>query len=192
MAQEIWYYKGEAEGGATFYMYDKPSTSSAATRVYNGALVTLSADYRNEMVNGMYPTINPGGWMFPCNIAGLSPVYRTVTDPCTPPDSVSLSGETLVISGGAGGDLNNWKGWGVSWRERSVNGSDWNEWTEDIITAEAEVAVTVTIGKVRQFRVRTIGTAGSDYYSDYSYSYSYSDSGYSYSYSYSSSDSENN
>ena len=167
MARVLNHYRGEAQGGATFYMYDRPSTSSPATRVYNGDLVTLPPDYLSMEVNGMWPTINPGGWMFYYNVGSLEPVYYTEPDRCTPPDSVTLEDGVVKISGGAGGDENEFLGWGLSYRDRSVNDSVWGEWCEDLFTRETEIQVSMNSGKVRQFRVRTMGSAGESYYSDY-------------------------
>ena len=102
MAQVISHYTGVVSGGATIYCYSSASNTSTARRVYAGDSVRLPADYASHGRNGMLPTDSPSGWMYYYNISNVTPSYKTVTDPCTPPESVTLSGKTLTISGGAG------------------------------------------------------------------------------------------
>lgn len=167
MAQVVDYYRGEAQGGATMYVYAQPDNTSTAVRIYSGSPIALPADYQQHETNGMYPTINPGGWIYYYNIGPMEAVYKTVTDPCTPPQSVALEGETLVITGGSGGDLNDFTGWGVSSRERGINDTVWGEWSPDTVAQASPVSVTSISGKVVQFRVRTLGSAGEAYFSNY-------------------------
>lgn len=167
MAQVISHYTGVVSGGATIYCYSSASNTSAARRVYAGDSVRLPADYASHGRNGMLPTDSPSGWMYYYNISNVTPSYKTVTDPCTPPESVTLSGKTLTISGGAGGDLNTLTGWGVSWRDRSAEGGEWGEWSEEIEIAEPTLEVDAEPGQLRQFRARTLGSAGETYFSDY-------------------------
>lgn len=167
MAQIISYYKGTVSGGATVYCYDAPSRTSPARRVYAGSGVRLPADYFNRVSGDMYPTDSPSGWMYYYNVSNILPSYNTITDPCTPPQSVTLSGKTLLITGGAGGDLNDFAGWGVSWRDRTAQAGEWGEWCEEVLTAEAAFDVEAEPAHVRQFRVRTLGSAGEEYFSDY-------------------------
>ena len=171
MAQIVDYYKGEAQGGATFYRYLKADNTSTAVRIYNGDNLTLPADYRDHSKNGMYRIIYPDSrdcrWMYKYNIGSLEPVYKTITDPCTPPDELALEGKTLVITGGAGGDLNDLTGFGLSFRDRQIGSDSWGEWSEETLSPDRTVEVSASPGAVRQFRVRTQGTAGEEYYSDY-------------------------
>jgi hypothetical protein len=76
----------------------------------------------------------------------------------------------LTIEGGAGGDLNDFSGYGISWRDRPENGTEWGAWSQEVSVAGEPATYNASrpdIGVVRQFRVRTQGTAGSKYYSAY-------------------------
>ena len=96
-------------------------------------------------------------------------VYTTVTDACTPPQTVTLDvdAKVLTVSGGAGGDLNSFTGYGVSWRLRLVNGDAWGEWSADTVIAGTTFGVAAPAGYEMQFRARTLGSAGEAYYSGY-------------------------
>ena len=167
MARVLSYYRGEAQGGATFYTYAKPDDTSEATRVYSGSLVTLPANYYSRETNHMWPTIIPGGWMFYYNVGSLEAIYQTVPDKCTPPDSVTIENGILIIKGGAGGEANAFECWEVSYNERDVNDTEWVGWRKEFVALHPENPVSVQAGKVRQYRVRTCGTAGEEYYSDH-------------------------
>lgn len=170
MAQVITHYTGTVQGDATIYYYANPDSTSTPTRIYNGTQVNMPADYADWVTNNMYRIIWPGGgWMFRWNIGGITPVYTTVTDPCTPPSSVTLNTATkkLTINGGAGGDLNTLVGWGVSWRDQQMGTSTWGAWTSDVVHTVRTVDVLAPAGYSRQFRVRTRGSAGASYYSAY-------------------------
>jgi hypothetical protein len=80
---------------------------------------------------------------------------------------LTISGKQLTIAGGAGGDLNTFTGFGVSWRERNITGNEWGGWSTETVTTSRTVDVTANAGKVRQYRARTQGSAGESYYSDY-------------------------
>ncbi len=169
MAKVISYYRAEAGGSSTMYYYDKPDNSSNAVRIYTGTIINLVADYASRMSGSFYLMQAPKGWIHWYHVQNITPEYKTVLDPCTPPTSLSLDAETkiLTITGGDGGDLNAFSGFGVSFRERSVNETVWEEWSEDTAVTGRVVSVTVNAGKVRQYRVRTLGEAGSEHYSEY-------------------------
>lgn len=173
MARVVGYYQSHVIGGATIYYYEKPDDTSKATRIHKGTEIRLPADYASSLTNGMYRIIRPGsGWMFWWNVGDKIAVYETVTDKCVPPTTVSLELSTMVltIEGGAGGDLNDFSGYGISWRDRPENGTEWGAWSQEVsVTGEPATynASRPAIGVVRQFRVRTQGTAGSKYYSAY-------------------------
>ena len=97
MAKIVKYYRAEAQGGATFYSYARPDDTSSAVRIYRGDLVKLPANYLSQEENGMWPTLIPGGWMFFYNVGNIEAVHEYVPDRCTPPDSVELTGNTLII-----------------------------------------------------------------------------------------------
>lgn len=167
MARVVSYYRAEAQGGATFYSYAQPDDTSSAVRIYRGDLVTLPADYLSQEENSMWPTLIPGGWMFYYNVGNIEAVYEYLPDACTPPDYVGLYGTTLYIYGGTGSEENEWRGWEVSYRDRPVNEAVWGEWGNAFITVTNETEVEMAPGMVRQFRVRTRGSAGRSYYSGY-------------------------
>ncbi len=169
MAQVVDYYTATAGGNSCMYYYQYPDKSSTATRIYTGTVIGFAANYVERGTNGMYPMSNPPGWIDWYHVQNVKAVYRTVADPCTAPTKLMLNTEekTLAIIGGDGGDLNAWTGFGISCRERAINSTLWGEWSEDTVAADRSVSVSVDSGMVRQFRVRTLGEAGADYYSDY-------------------------
>ena len=169
MAKVIERYIAEAGGSSTMYYYEYPDNTSEATRIYTGETIYLSAKYAEKMVDDMYYMVDPAGWIHWYHVQNIQPVYRTVTGACTPPASVVLQTEskTLVINGGAGGDLNDWAGFGISWRDRAITSSTWGSWSADSVSVSRTVSVEAPSGMVRQFRVRTLGTAGSNYNSSY-------------------------
>ena len=169
MAQVIERYHAQAGGSSTMYYYRYADNTSAATRIYTGEGFFLVSDYIASMIGTMYKMDEPSGWIPWYHVQNITPVYKTVTDACTAPTAVSLDVETqtLTISGGDGGDLNSWTGFGISSRGRAISSAEWGEWSTDEVIAGRSVSVSAESGMVRQFRVRTLGSAGSDYYSDY-------------------------
>lgn len=151
------------------YIYASPDIYSSHTQYDVGTPITLPKDYAARMDGEFYPVDAPYGWVLYYEIGGITANYTTTTDTCTPPSSVTLNVNTkvLTITGGAGGDLNTFQGWGVSWRERAESGTTWGSWSSDTVTTTNTVTVSVNAGMVRQFRVRTRGSAGSSYYSAY-------------------------
>ena len=130
----------------------------------------LNSRYEIIYENGLARTTSPvDGWVNMSNVGDVKTVYKTVTDACTPPSSVTLdtTAKELTITGGSGGDLNKFEGWGISWRESPENVELWSAWSEDSVTTTNVVTVSVNAGMVRQFRVRTRGSAGEAYYSAY-------------------------
>lgn len=168
MAQVIIRYTAKLASDA--YIYDSPDISSDHVRWNAGTPIELPADYLAKMRDEFYPVLAPSGWILYYNVGDIEPVYGTTTDKCAPPTSVVLSGDTLVISGGAGGDLNAFSGYGVSWRDKPIGGS-YGEWSGDAVANTTSTAfyfaVSAPAGMVREFRVRTLGSAGAEYYSDY-------------------------
>lgn len=167
MAQVIDRYRAEVGNSSTMYYYCYPDNTSEATRIYTGEVIYLAADYLSGMVGSMYRMVDPEGWIQWYHVRSIEPVYRTVTDVCTAPDSVSIQNGMLTISGGSGGDLNAWTGFGVSYRERAINSVFWGEWSTDTVVTDRVVQGFASHGTVRQYRVRTLGAAGAMYYSHY-------------------------
>lgn len=169
MARVISHYTAAAGGSSAMYYYALADDTSKAVRIDTGTAIKLPEDYILRSQNSMLPTIEPGGWMFWYYVQNIQPVYQIVADPCTVPDEVVLDVEakTLSIVGGTGGDLNEWSGFAVSYRQRQISSTEWSDWSQEEITALRTVAVSADSGMVRQYRVRTMGSAGSDYYSPY-------------------------
>lgn len=169
MAQVIDRYRAEAGGSSAMYYYQYADNTSAATRLYSGTVIYLHKDYADRITAGMYLMVDPSGWIPWYYVQNVKPVYKTVTDACTPPDKLTIdrTAQTLTITGGAGGDLNALTGFGVSFRERAISSSAWGEWSEDTVTAGRILSVSAGSGMVRQYRARTLGEAGSGYYSSY-------------------------
>ena len=167
MAQVLSHYAATVGGNSCMYYYAEAQNTSDATRIYTGTAVTLPVDYEARLTNRLYPTIDPGGWIYAVYFRNITPVYVTVTDPCTPPSALMLDAQakTLAISGGSGGDLNAWTGFGICWRERKISSTEWGTWSDEAVVQSRTVQVTVSSGMVRQFRVRTRGAAGSAYFS---------------------------
>lgn len=169
MAQVVERYHAVAGGSSTMYYYRYADNSSAATRIYSGEGFYLVKDYYERATNGMYLMDQPSGWIHAYHVQDITPVYKTVTDRCTAPTALVLdtAAKVLSITGGADGDQNNWTGFGISHRDRAINSATWGAWSADTVVTTRSVTVSADSGMVRQYRVRTLGDAGSSYYSDY-------------------------
>lgn len=169
MAQVLEKYRATAGGSSTMYYYRYADNTSQATRIYTGEGIYLHKDYGVRETNGMYLMVDPSGWIHWYHVQDIAPVYVTVTDACTAPSAVTMdtASKVLYITGGSGGDLNNWTGFGVSHRDRAINSSTWGAWSGDTVVTSRSISVSVSSGMVRQYRVRTLGDAGSSYYSSY-------------------------
>lgn len=153
---------------STDYIFDRPDVSGSKTQYDYGQELRLPANYGERETDGFYPVTYPeNGWIRYYVVGGITPNYKTVTDKCTPPSSLTISGNKMIIIGGAGGDLNTFAGYGISWRERDITGDEWSAWSAETETTTTTVNVTANAGKVRQYRARTQGSAGEAYYSDY-------------------------
>jgi len=167
MAQVIDYYTAKTNN--TCYVYQYSNGSGTKTKMNPGEGMILSANYASRITNSRYPIKDPSGWLNWTYVTDVKPVYKTVTDTCTVPTNLAIDTVTkiMTITGGAGGDLNTLEGFGIQWRERSINGTTWGSWSTETVSASRSVSVTANAGKVRQYRVRTRGSAGSDYYSEW-------------------------
>lgn len=162
MAQVVDYYVAVA--GSRCYIRVRPE-GKGVLQIEAGTPVFM---WTMTMDQSHYRTYAPAqGFIRAWEVSAPIATYKTVTDQCTPPSAVTVSGKTMTIVGGAGGDLNHLLGWGVSWRDRKMGTGDWSEWSDDQTTASRTMPVTAPAGYVRQFRVRTLGSAGEKYYSDY-------------------------
>lgn len=117
-------------------------------------------------------------------IAGTAPVVNTSYEapaftlihytacgaPTSPAVSQTLSRDAVTLSWGAGsaGTNNSVTGYDVQQRE-STDGSSWGSWAtvsgSPVTVTSLDVTPPGTVGNYYQYRVRTRGSAGSDYYS---------------------------
>lgn len=168
MAQQIAKYSAITNmRGYIFYLADG---STGGIQYEKGTALQLPVDYAARETKSRVPVTSPmNGWINKGYLVNVTPVYETVTDKCTAPTNVTIStaSNTMQITGGGGGDLNTFTGFGISYRERAIGGTTWGNWSEDSVTTGNSVSVSATPGNVRQYRVRTRGSAGSAYYSDY-------------------------
>lgn len=168
MAQQVSSYRAKfASRGYIFYEADG---TTGGVQYEAGTVIALPANYAQRMTNSRYPTTGPiAGWINYVYVDEVTPVYTTTTDKCTPPDTLEINVATKVLSikGGGGGDLNTFTAFGISWRERSLDTSEFGAWSAETTTTARTVGVSVNEGKVRQYRVRTQGSAGEAFYSDW-------------------------
>ena len=93
-----------------------------------------------------------------------------VSAPTSPSVSATLSRGAVTLSWGAGsaGTNNSVTGYDVEQRE-STDGSSWGSWAtvsgSPVTVTSLDVTPPGTVGNYYQYRVRTRGSAGSDYYS---------------------------
>ena len=170
MGKKIVFYNGILRAGKPIFIYEDLSDYSESIEVRNGSHVKLPIAYEEESRRGMYRIIYPKqGWVVMQYVTEIEPVYETTTDKCAPPSKVILEVDKnqLTIQGGAGGDLNKLEGFGVSYRERGVGSSAWGSWSSDEVITVRKRSVRASDGMERQFRVRTRGSAGKSYFSEY-------------------------
>ena len=116
MAQVITGYS--AVMSSTDYIFDSPDANSDKTQYGYGTELMLPSDYISRMNGEFFPVTHPeSGWIRYSVVGSITPIYQTVTDACTAPSIVTLSGKVLFIEGGAGGDQNTFLGYGISWRD---------------------------------------------------------------------------
>lgn len=171
------YWLGYANEGA--YMYESPDWEDPVRRIEAGSNVYMSG-YDAE--TGFWKVYGSSYWIPGSHVYGVHEIYHFETDKCTPPqklidEETIISGVTynvetnlLNIVGGAGGDLNDMIGYEVEWRERVINGAKYTPWGNTMVAESSGIAAipaSVSIGMARQYRVRTIGTAGEEYYSEW-------------------------
>lgn len=112
-----------------------------------------------------------------CSASGTAQL-ETAWTKCSPPDSISISdtspkkGQQITISwsGAKGGTENSINGYDIEYK---IGSGVWNSW-KSISTGNTYSSTTDSwsqpVGQTGQYRVRTKGTAGSQYYSDWAYS----------------------
>lgn len=167
----IRYYKTTANN--TCYATQYSDNSGAQIKIDNGEVINLMPNYKETAENGHWRLYSHNSyWLHNSYISrDITPVYAT--DKCTAPTSITLDVNTkiLTISGGAGGDLNDFTGYRVRWRDALIGEEFGGTWSESVVVASTNTTATYEVtappGYVRQFAARTIGSAGSEYYSNY-------------------------
>lgn len=145
----------------TFYI---PFSSSTSTNI------SLSISYMRSMNYS-------GVTLKSCSASGTAQLETAYTR-CSPPSSVSLSnrnpkrGERITISwsGARGGTENGITGYDIEYK---IGSGGWNSWRSVSTTntsADIEDSWSQPVGQTGQYRVKTKGSAGSNYYSDWAYS----------------------
>lgn len=106
----------------------------------------------------------------------LTLIYEYAYTKCSAPtacavnDTLSTGDVTLSWSGAAAGTVNSITGYEVEYADSS-DGKTWSDWSyyDEVESTQTSASLTVsppdTPGHYRKFRVRTLGEAGTDYYS---------------------------
>lgn len=155
----------------TLFLLDAPYGSHTGTfgeySASIGSTTSLSTMFPGVDLVGKYIYCNTGG---DASIPIVEP-YSHVSAPLSPTLTETIARYTVELSWGAGsaGTNNSVTGYDVQYQD-SADGSTWpSGWTTasgSPVTAEnMSVSPPTTVGYYRRFRVRTRGSAGSDYYS---------------------------
>ena len=137
----------------------------------NNVKTKLSDAYPGIDLNGCY--LRSDTFMGP----GEDPIpirapYTDCSDPAEPALTQDISREAVTLSWGAGedGTNNSVTGYDVQ-RRLSSDGSSWGSWEDvtgsPVTGTSLSVSPPDTVGSYYQYRVRTRGSAGSDYYSNW-------------------------
>lgn len=112
-----------------------------------------------------------------CSASGTAQLETAYTK-CSPPSSISISntspkkGQQITVSwsGAKGGTSNSITGYDIEYK---IGSGGWNSW-KSISTSNTYASTTDSwsqpVGQTGQYRVRTKGNRGSQYYSDWAYS----------------------
>lgn len=161
----------DGTSGSVTIDLSKCTNSYKSTAAIIGVLIETETSGKNANGNG---------------IAGTAPVVNTSYEapaftlihytacgvPTSPAVSQTISRGAVTLSWGAGsaGTNNSVTGYDVERRE-STDGSSWGSWAtvsgSPVTGVRLDVTPPDTVGSYYQYRVRTRGSAGSDYYSDW-------------------------
>lgn len=154
--------------------YDIKFTSSN----YGGATWEFNfgtAFNQNDIASISFFGLNEASKIFVKSTQSVAVDYTPITN-CTAPTSATVapslceSDPTLSASGAAGGSANAITGYEIQYAE-SADGTSYGAWTalKTVSTIGASLSTTVTLPSVRassrKYRLRTLGAAGSSYYS---------------------------
>jgi hypothetical protein len=130
---------------------------------------------QNAIASISFFGLNEASKIFVKSAQSVAVNYTPITV-CSAPTSATVapslceSDPTLSASGAAGGSANAITGYEIQYAE-SANGTTYGAWTalKTVSTTGASLSTTVTLPSVRaysrKYRLRTLGTAGSSYYS---------------------------
>lgn len=158
-------YGASWESGYRFYINDYNELTGSVT-VDIGIFRSKFSSYSN--LAGLRFDVSPSthdleSFAFPFLIVDCG-------EPTSPAVSSTLSRVAVTLSWGAGSGsaTNSVTGYDVERRE-STDGSSWGSWAtvsgSPVTGTSLDVTPPVTVGNYYQYRVRTRGSAGSDYYS---------------------------
>lgn len=163
------------DGEHIFYILDNQYGSHTASyanyTAVSGVQFALQTAFGSEAQAGRY--LYNG---FPYNEENSIPIVARTTnagEPSSPTLEKTVSREAVELSWGAGsaGTNNPVTGYDVQYQD-SADGSTWpSSWTtasgSPVMATKLSVSPPATVGYYRRFRVRTRGSAGSDYYSSW-------------------------
>ena len=165
------FYQDSTNGNSWSGWYEYKSVSSTASSGSTEVDLGSVGTYRMFGV----ATIGSAGESYGSSIASSPAIQRVNRTACTAPTSVSLAatsstGENVRLSwsGASAGVGNSIAGYEVQRRE-SADGSSWGSWSSLGTTTSTytNVAPPTTAGNYYQYQVRTLGSAGASYNSDW-------------------------
>lgn len=172
-ALSIWtLHKGETETGT---IAQNEAAQRLITSLINGFPLGMLFRSKNEgetLYTGGDPLNCLGGSVLPI----LKITYHDAYTACTMPTSVGVSptlaegSATLSFSGASGGSANDIVGYEIQYADSST-GTNYGSWTAlktislTASSGSTSVDVPSTAGYYRKYRIRTLGSAGSSYYS---------------------------
>lgn len=165
------FYQDSTNGSSWSGWYEYKGVSSTAS---SGSVEVNLGSVGSYRMFGV-ATIGSAGESYGSSIASSPAIQRVNRTACTAPTSVSLAatsstGENVRLSwsGASAGIGNSIAGYEVQRRE-SADGSSWGSWSSLGTTTSTyiNVAPPTTAGNYYQYQVRTLGSAGASYNSDW-------------------------
>ena len=160
-------------GGCQFYLKDE--SGNTISDYSNGEGLIESTGTITKTLAELFPGRTLAGYYLFQSYAGPTSLliydqYTACGAPTSLAVSATLSRGAVTLSWGAGsaGTNNSVTGYDVQQRE-STDGSSWGSWAtvsgSPVTGTSLDVTPPGTVGNYYQYRVRTRGSAGSDYYS---------------------------
>ena len=157
-------------GNSTNNKYGDPKDFGSASKYYAGSNSSITVQIHIDAYAGGHgPTGRNGGdWSYTVSVPGITSKCKAPTDLWVSSYYVNPGGNVTVSWNGASGGTNNaisryWLTWGYS-------DGGW-DYGANSYTSSGSSSLSITVpsreGKYLDFQVRTEGTAGTNYYSDY-------------------------